>query len=399
MIPTRPIETTHADSTDSVANVDSWIYSFFSSSTDAIIACDLNGTICAWNDGAQSIFGISAKQSLGKDLNRLSLGQTFLSTSSDTTRASIPADHALYPSTPDQIRALQHSCIKRVVTRTQKDGPHLFLESISALFKQKEGVDIHIISRDGDVNSHYSHSHISAVATVEAEPSRVLVGYSVILTDLSVLSTQMPALALSPLNCPQPPLSSPSIPPSSHPEVVSPLPLSSLPSVPLQPPTPRAVEFTLTSRPVDSSISPFTASVTAATSLAATAASMVSFSSPVFTSSSPSIPPYSPFSHATTEYMSSETGANEKEKTFITLDNSMVITGVVGTTPTRPTLSTREYSTDSGFDERSSATKPTNMTSGPVPVATALSADSTSNNDVMLMSMSQIHTSDRLHGS
>ncbi|KAG0008315.1 hypothetical protein BGZ80_003593, partial [Entomortierella chlamydospora] len=102
-------------------SLDSWISSLFTSCQDAIIACDLNGDICAWNNAAHRIFAISPKQSLGKNLNRLFLNsfttasvsapgtaaddptlQSSFATAGPPTAASIPSDSELYPSTPEK---------------------------------------------------------------------------------------------------------------------------------------------------------------------------------------------------------------------------------------------------------------------------------------------------------
>ncbi|KAI8595782.1 hypothetical protein EDD21DRAFT_420304 [Dissophora ornata] len=227
MIPSNQLHN-HSDTAAlSHDSLDSWIYSLFSSSSDAIIACDLNGAICAWNQGAQQIFGIHPKQSLGKDLNRLFLSSISRNTTTAAVTAtaapvptpasaSIPSDSDLYPSTLEQIRLLKGSSIKRVVCRIVKDQTqHQFLESISAVYEQQSAAvaDRNGCSNgsiNGSINSHTEsngrHSHTKDDLAASTTP--VLVGYSVILTDLSTLPT-LPVSPISPLCRPQLTLSPP----------------------------------------------------------------------------------------------------------------------------------------------------------------------------------------------
>ncbi|KAF9575500.1 hypothetical protein EC968_002761 [Mortierella alpina] len=282
--------------------LDSWIYSLLTSTVDPIIACDLHGNICAWNHGAHQTFGIPAKQSLGKNLNRLFASYASSSSSStsspaagsiaETTETAIDAETAQntrYPSTPEEILALKTAPSKRLVSRTVKDRTQrLFLESLSAIFEKPasplatsasaastlmaerastplpsastkafaNGSGSNSSSSRGQSNSRSTgarsgrHSHPGkdkkekkekkemkntkdtqdakdAKETTEANESKeakeanesrgqegsaaastsVLVGYSVILTDLSSLPTPLPLLPLHP-----PPPAVPSIP-------------------------------------------------------------------------------------------------------------------------------------------------------------------------------------------
>ncbi|KAF9943867.1 hypothetical protein BGZ70_005342, partial [Mortierella alpina] len=146
---------THSDSDWPTPALDSWFYSLITSTVDPIIACDLHGNICAWNHGAQQTFGIPAKQSLGKNLNRLfasyassplAPAPASATTSAETVPPPAPAgsiaefaadESTLYPSTPEEILALQAAPSKRLVSRMVKDRTQrLFLESLSAIFEK-----------------------------------------------------------------------------------------------------------------------------------------------------------------------------------------------------------------------------------------------------------------------
>ncbi|KAF8927020.1 hypothetical protein BGZ47_002372, partial [Haplosporangium gracile] len=133
---------------------EAWITALFESSADPIVVCDLNGLVCAWSHGAQTTFGIHSKHSLGLSLRHIfSSGSSspptpsFSYTSASTSHTSIPGNNdtksgddleiELYPSTPDQVRALQESPLKRVVSRVVGDqSRHIFLESISPVYQQ-----------------------------------------------------------------------------------------------------------------------------------------------------------------------------------------------------------------------------------------------------------------------
>ncbi|KAG0200422.1 hypothetical protein BGX31_004058, partial [Mortierella sp. GBA43] len=287
--------------------LDSWILSLFSSSDDAIIACDLHGTVCAWNQGAQHIFGLPAKQSIGKDLNIL-----------------FPHDHTLaYPTSPDSVRALDTSPVKRLVSRTVRDcTQHQFLESISPIHHHDasahlaavaapdannnhthtgngsaNGVHVHIEEENGT-----HHSHTESPAAAAASP---VVGYSVILTDLSTLST----LPMSPLGSP------PQLPSSATISPLAPLP-SSLPTSSLPAQTPEIALPAAVWIPVDSSPAP---------------------------SISPSISPFQPTFSAATAYMSPAAEEEDLEESSFNFSDAAAA---------RP-AATRVYSADSGFDERS----------------------------------------------
>ncbi|KAG0198877.1 hypothetical protein BGX28_007729 [Mortierella sp. GBA30] len=380
----------HHHSEGLAPSLDSWIYSLFSSSSDPIIACDLQGNICAWNHGAQQTFGIHPKQSLGRNLNRLFLcssnstsedqeAQTAatatvaaipktnsansaiaasISTSATATAAAAaaksPRESELYPTTPEQVQAIKAASIKRIVSRTVKDHTqHLFLESVSAVFEQPAAattvtsiptatvsatatttVKTTKVTGNGhsNGNSHrngnscngsaYSgpgkqweernghHSHTSKEKESSSLPTPVLVGYSVILTDLSTLST-LPLL-LTPHHAQQPTLS------------LSP---SSATITPLKPPA--------SATSISSSSSPFSSH-------------SVSFSAASASQEQAEKQPECNISSPLASSWSAVTG----------IDRETMTTSHVS----RPVTS-REHSTDSGFDERSPAPKPSTETS------------------------------------
>ncbi|KAF9920722.1 hypothetical protein FBU30_009359 [Linnemannia zychae] len=128
-----------------------WISALFDSSVDPIVVCDLNGRVCAWSHSAETTFDIHSKHTLGHSLRHIFSGSSSPPTHSHTaaiTSPSIPStmmnsnaddpnsfEIELYPTTPDQVRALHGSPLKRVVTRVVGDqSRHIFLESISPLF-------------------------------------------------------------------------------------------------------------------------------------------------------------------------------------------------------------------------------------------------------------------------
>ncbi|KAF9932507.1 hypothetical protein BGZ67_004702 [Mortierella alpina] len=301
----------HSDSDWPTPALDSWIYTLLTSTVDPIIACDLQGNICAWNHGAQQTFGIPAKQSLGKNLNRL-----FASYASSTSAATATAtaavagsiaeiepeveaeaeENTLYPSTPEEILALKAAPSKRVVSRTVKDRTQrLFLESLSAIFEKPatplatstpaatvlstpmvertspalptastKGFFTNGTSSHGSRNGRHSHSgskpagkdkkekkekketnaketkvtketkeskEAKAQEGSSAAPTPVVVGYSVILTDLSSLSTTLPLLPLHPAQpAALPSTTAPLKPPAPSPSPSPPQPSSSLTS-------------------------------------------------------------------------------------------------------------------------------------------------------------------------
>ena len=45
-----------------------WLSAIVSSSEDAIVGNDLNGTIVSWNSGAERIFGYSAQEAIGQSI-------------------------------------------------------------------------------------------------------------------------------------------------------------------------------------------------------------------------------------------------------------------------------------------------------------------------------------------
>ncbi|KAF9954860.1 hypothetical protein BGZ72_004234 [Mortierella alpina] len=400
----------HSDPDWPTPSLDSWIYSLLTSTVDPIIACDLQGNICAWNHGAQQTFGIPAKQSLGKNLNRLFASyasSTAISATAAATTTSVAAgsiamtetaseaktereESTLYPTTPEEILALKPGSSKRVVSRTVKDRTQrLFLESLSAIFEQPatspalltptaapvsaltverastplptanakgfaNGTSGHGSSNsNGTRNGRHSRTSSKQIArdkrdkkerretketketqatketketkeaketpetiwetkgTQEQEGSAaasmpVLVGYSVILTDLSSLSTTLP---LSPLPAQ----------PSALPALVA----------PLHPPAPSSLSLSLSpssSPPPPSSLFPHSA----APSQPAPAAQQPTGSSPV------DAPVPRPLSQA------SSSADRETSKTTLV---------------SRPATS-REHSADSGFDEQSPSKQP-----------------------------------------
>ncbi|OAQ31322.1 hypothetical protein K457DRAFT_393040 [Linnemannia elongata AG-77] len=150
---------------------DTWITALFESSADPIVVCDLNGLVCAWSHGAQTTFNIHPKHSLGLSLRHIfssgsssppthphspSYSHQHSSFSTSSSHPLIPSNNnnsnsdnsqrtgsddgleiELYPSTPEQVQALQGLPLKRVVSRVVGDqSRHLFLESISPVFQQ-----------------------------------------------------------------------------------------------------------------------------------------------------------------------------------------------------------------------------------------------------------------------
>ncbi|KAF9113101.1 hypothetical protein BGX27_002211 [Mortierella sp. AM989] len=393
-------------------SLDSWIYSLFSSCSDPIIACDLNGDICAWNQGAQRIFGISPKQSLGKNLNRLLNPAAAQIPAQSSAAAAILSDSELYPCTPEMVRALKGSSIKRIVNRTVQDQTqHQFLESISAVFEQQTGVaettaattaattitasikganDINsnnkinninnnnnnnsignrnIIPTHTELNGQY-HSHIDDVSTP------MLVGYSVILTDLSTL----PISPVSPLHRPQLPLSSPA--PISAPVPILPPPKSSLLTSSVTELLQNTITAPIATAAIEAATTEAIAATTATTATTATAATATATTATVTvaptvtvtptatTATTAAITPTTTTSEATTVDSVSlnsiipstlqQLSAARAHPLPITDKNDQESSFNLSDITSRPTTS-REYSADSGFDERSSTFKPTSV--------------------------------------
>ncbi|KAI7824718.1 hypothetical protein BC939DRAFT_449853 [Gamsiella multidivaricata] len=366
---------------------DPWIYSLFASSSDAIIACDLNGIVCAWNQGAHHIFGIPSKQSLGKDLNQLLLSTTSLSKSSCSTAATLssvapvapaasaalappplssssaPSEPELYPCTLEQLRALKGASIKRIVSRNVKDRTqHTFLESISPVYHQQQqqateasecdsgshshgtnGISsgnrngTHVVPNGCDYSHNYSHFKTwIGTGTGTETTSPALAGYSVILTDLSTL----PNSPVSAVYSPQLQSSSSSLSPPPRPPP-PPVPLPPTPtsfSTLFSDATPETVPPTLpatTGPAIDSIVS---TTVTAKDTSTMTA-SIAKYTTSVSTPSSAAL--------STTAVCLSPAAEEDKQE-----ESSFRFPAI----SIRPTTS-REYSTDSGFDERSIASK------------------------------------------
>ncbi|KAF9432670.1 hypothetical protein BGZ76_010493 [Entomortierella beljakovae] len=383
MIPSNQL---HNHSDNASLSLDSWIYSLFSSCSDAIIACDLNGNICSWNQGAQYIFGISPKQSLGKNLNRLLnsvsavhnpaqspptsvalAASAVVAAPSALTPSSIPSDPELYPSTPEMVQALKGSSIKRIISRTTQDQTqHQFLESISAIYEQRPAslveplINSHTsISNSNDTksnnkpsnadsntassannnnnnnNSHHNINYANNNSIAHTEPNGrhhshindmstpALVGYSVILTDLSTL----PTFPTSSLPYPQSP--QPHAPISAAP---APLPSAPLPSAPL--PSAQSLDKSQAVSTKTNSVQATTATVTASTMTTSAAAE----------TSEPTVA--QPIVVIDDKDDRDDKSGQEKPP-------------INGTENTPRPTTTREYSTDSGFDERTLAPKST----------------------------------------
>ncbi|KAG9326897.1 hypothetical protein KVV02_001421 [Mortierella alpina] len=377
----------HSDSDWPTPALDSWIYSLLTSTVDPIIACDLQGNICAWNHGAQQTFGIPAKQSLGKNLNRLFASfASFTSAATATATAAVAGsiaeieaqaeteaeENTLYPSTPEEILALKAAPSKRVVSRTVKDRTQrLFLESLSAIFEKPatplatstpaatvlstpmvertapalptastRGFFANGTSSHGTRNGRHSYAgskpagkdkkekkekkennaketkvtketkeskEAKAQEGSSAAPTPVVVGYSVILTDLSSLSTTLPLLPL-------------------HPAQPAALPST---TAPLKPPAPSPSPSPSPPQPSSSLASSLTSS---------------------FSHSAPSPPPPAAAQQPTGSSHLDSPVPRPLSQASSSADRETSKTALVS----RPVTS-REHSTDSGFDERSSS--------------------------------------------
>ncbi len=102
---------------------------------DAIVVYDLGGTVKFWNRGAQTLYGWSNEEALGKDIHNLTNTQ--------------------FPSSREALYASLHrdGHWEGELTRTHRDGRVLAVESRIALWKDDKGRPVAIMATNNDVTS------------------------------------------------------------------------------------------------------------------------------------------------------------------------------------------------------------------------------------------------------
>ncbi|PVX83662.1 PAS domain-containing sensor histidine kinase [Paraburkholderia unamae] len=128
---------------------------------DAIVACDLDGRIAFWSQGAQRLYGWHETEVLGKDIHELT-----------QTDAALPIAELMKG-------ALESSGWKGELTRRARDGRSVVVSSRWNVSRDKWGQPVAILSTDSDItqakslDSELRHQKEELASIVDAIPAMV----------------------------------------------------------------------------------------------------------------------------------------------------------------------------------------------------------------------------------